>query len=73
MISKEQIIGFEASTRLFGQHAKGVNVAIDVVTDPIAKTVWFQLTDCHRPIYTGPCLDTAINIFNDIVEGAHRS
>ena len=67
-ITKEMLTGFEAKTRLYGHHGNGVNLSIDIITHPIRKVIWFVLNDNRMDVYTGPDLDTAIEIYNNILE-----
>ena len=63
-ICKEDIYGFYPKARMFGEHGKGKNKAIDVVTDPVEKRVWYEFSNNHNVVYCGPDLEEAIELFN---------
>ena len=50
--------------RLCGQHGNGVNKAIDVLTDPVKKRVWYEVTSVRREIYVGQELSEALEHYN---------
>lgn len=66
-IKKELLNGFEAKTRLFGQHGRGINISIDMYSDPINKAVWFSFKTGRTEIYTGPSLSEAIEYYNNVI------
>lgn len=62
--TREALEGFYPKTRLFGEHRKGKNKAMDVVCDPVNKRIWYEVSVSHQWVYTGPELDEAISLFN---------
>lgn len=69
-INKDMIKNFYPKSRCFGCHNKKVNIAIDIVVDPIKKRILYELSQNHKVIYQGPELDDAIEIYNNILENA---
>jgi hypothetical protein len=67
LIKIDYLAGFEAKSRLFGQHGKGVNLSIDMLSDPIHKTMYFILNDHGTERYKGPDLKDAVSIYNAIL------
>jgi len=68
-ISKDQLDGFYAKSRLFGRHGRGFNISIDMFTCPIRNVVWYQFSSNRTKMYEGPSLDEAIELFNNAVAG----
>jgi hypothetical protein len=66
-INKEMLEGFEAKTRIFGQHGRGINISIDMHTDPTNKAVWFTFNDSRCQMYAGPSLEEAISYYNSVI------
>lgn len=66
-VSASDLGSFKVKNVLFSHyHCKGVNKSLHVVTDPIEKRVWYELSNSGEKIYTGPDLNTAIDIYNNL-------
>lgn len=63
-VTEHDFLEFFPKARLCGQHGGGKNKAIDVVTDPVGKRVWYEFSTNHAVVYTGPDLAEAIEYYN---------
>ena len=61
-ITKDQLKGFHAETRLFANHSK----TLDMYADPVRNVMWFITRSKKTPVYDGPNLDKAIIAYNRI-------
>ncbi|WP_305910441.1 hypothetical protein Q9L42_021265 (plasmid) [Methylomarinum sp. Ch1-1] len=63
-VTKDDFLMFFPKARLCGQYGDGKNKAIDVVTDPVGKRVWYEFINSNQVVYTGPDLAEAIEYYN---------
>ncbi len=61
-VTLEDLVDFMPRARLCGGRGK----SIDVVTDPIEKTVWYEFSVDRKIVYTGDVLSTAIKLYNEV-------
>jgi len=63
---KESLKGLEIRTVLFSQYGDIYNKKITIIVCPVKKRIRYNLENNGALIYSGPRLDDAISIYNQI-------
>ncbi len=63
---KKDLKEFLVKTPLFSRYGRGYNKKITLVVRPIDNSIWYNLENHHALEYSGPNLDVAISLYNEL-------